>query len=482
MLPHNLEIEMQRYIIRKLGSHRGSPRVYLEIDTLSTMGFMPGKTFSRTIDEATKRLTLTVKPNGAYLVSQKEKNGKTLPVIDINSMQALGMFDGLEAVRIVLEKQTIHILPIASEVKRVERLKRLSQHLDEGVITTAGVSFGGGILDHAAHAGLHDAGIEATLAMANEIDEGLLNHAIEHNDVWHENTIGIAAPMQELVQDDAAMSRLPKVDVLALGIPCSGASQAGKSKRKIGIMEAHPEVGHLIASAIMVMNRIQPSVIAVENVPQYADTASAQILRQHLRDSGYDVQETVLDASDFGCLEKRVRWFMVATTRGIAMDLSGLAPVVRCVKTLGSVLEDIAPDAEDYRTFDYLKAKETRNRAEGNSFAMQVVTPASTSCPTLRKGYAKGGSTDPLLAHPTNPDLLRQLTVLEHARIKEVPAHLVEGLSKTDGHILLGQGIAYAPVRALFKRIGECIMQWKNQLSAGVQQQNMGYSLMRATG
>ena len=134
------------------------------------------------------------------------------------------------------------------------------------------------------------------------------------------------------------------------------------------------------------------------------------------------------------------------------------------------------------RTFDYLKTKEVRDAEKGNSFAMQIVTPDSTSCPTLRKGYHKGGSTDPLLRHPTNPDLLRQLTVGEHARIKEVPEHLVEGMSKTDGHILLGQGIAYAPVRALFKRIGESLVQWKESLAEEIQHSNMGTGLLRAVG
>ena len=55
-------------------------------------------------------------------------------------------------------------------------------------------------------------------------------------------------------------------------------------------------------------------VIVIENVKPYAETASAQILRQHLRDSGYDVQETTLGASDFGSLENRVRWFLVVAT------------------------------------------------------------------------------------------------------------------------------------------------------------------------
>lgn len=473
---------MQRYIVRKLGNHRGCPRVYLDINVMEAAGFLPGRTYNRVVNAERMSLTLTAEANGSFIVSKKEKAGKMLPVIDINNSKELGMFEGLEAVRVIFSNNQIHILPIASEMKRLERLKRLSANLAAGVLKTAGISFGGGVLDHAAHSGLADAGIGSTLSMANEIDEDLLTHASLHNDVWSASTIGIAAPMQELVQDHAAMSRLPQVDVFCGGIPCSGASQAGKSKRGLSKMEDHPMVGHLIASAIMLINKMNPATIVIENVPQYADTASAQILRNHLRDSGYDVQETTLAGNDFGCMENRVRWFMVAASRGININLQGLAPVLREVKTLATVLDDIGPDAEDWRTFDYLKTKEVRDAEKGNSFSMQIVSPTSTSCPTLRKGYHKGGSTDPLLAHPTDPDLLRQLTVGEHARIKEVPEHLVTGLSKTDGHILLGQGIAYAPVRALFKRIGQSLAQWKESIAEGIQHSNVDTGLLRAVG
>jgi len=80
----------------------------------------------------------------------------------------------------------------------------------------------------------------------------------------------------------------------------------------------------------------------------------------------------------------------------------------------------------------------------------------------------------------TNPDLLRQLTVNEHARAKDVPVHLAAGRSKTDGHILLGQGIAYTPVRALFARIGQCLLKWKNSAQTD-SIQDIGYSLRQAT-
>ncbi|UUZ66238.1 DNA cytosine methyltransferase (plasmid) [Polaromonas sp. P1-6] len=247
------------------------------------------------------------------------------------------------------------------------------------------------------------------------------------------------------------------------------------------MMENHPEVGHLVASAVMLINRINPAVVVIENVTQYAATASAQILRQHLRDSGYDVHEAELKAGDFGCLENRERWFLVAATRGIELALSDLAPALKTVRSVSEILEDVPPDSPEWRSFDYLKQKETRDAAKGNGFAMQVVTPQSVSVPVLRKGYHKGGSTDPLLAHPENPELLRQFTVTEHARIKEVPERLVHGMNKTDGHILLGQGIAYAPVAALFKRIGEGLQKWKSTVPA-LREQVVPYRLKLATG
>jgi DNA (cytosine-5)-methyltransferase 1 len=88
---------------------------------------------------------------------------------------------------------------------------------------------------------------------------------------------------------------------------------------------------------------------------------------------------------------------------------------------------------------------------------MQVVSPEGNSVPTIRKGYAKGGSTDVLLQHPTNPDLLRQFTVSEHATIKQVSPALVAGLSNTLGHQILGQGIVYSPFVGVGSHIGDAL-------------------------
>lgn len=451
---------MKRYIVRNIGHNRGHPRVYLELPDLVDAGFTAGKTYRRTVDEQTRRITLSVEPNGSHVISGKERAGQRVPVIDINSTEALKPFEGMQAVRIIIESNRIHILPLASEVRRAARLKRLAASVGHGRVSTAATAFGGGVLDHAAHAGLKDAGLRAHLAAANEIDEDLLEHARRANDIVADNTVLLAAPIQELVQDDWALSKLVEVDGLIAGLPCSGASKAGVSKRGLECMEAHPDVGHLVLSAVMLIRRLNPAFFVLENVTGYKATASAMLLRQYLRDAGYDFHEVVLNAADFGCLEARERWFLVAMTHGIELDLCNLAPALHAIRTVSEVLEDVPLDSPEWRSFEYLKAKEVRDLEKGNGFAMQHVTPQSTRVPTLRKGVHKGGSTDPLLVHPTNPDLLRLFTPAEHARIKQVPEALIAGLGKVAGHSLLGQSVAYEPVRALFNRIGQALRRW----------------------
>lgn len=54
---------------------------------------------------------------------------------------------------------------------------------------------------------------------------------------------------------------------------------------------------------------------------------------------------------------------------------------------------------------------------------------------------------------------MRQLYAREHARIKGVPESLIQGLSETVAHEILGQGIVYEPFRAVGRAIGETLMR-----------------------
>jgi len=262
------------YIVKKVGGHRAAPRLYFQSNALRDIGFSRGKRYN--ITTTPKRVTLELADDGKFIVSGKSVPGKEdTPVIDINNAVLLAPFAGAEAVKVVQTDGRITISHLASHEKAVERIKRAAA----GVATSlaiAGVCFGGGVLDHSAHAGLLQAGVQAHTVMANEIDADLLEHARQHNPVIDKGTALYSAPLQELIQDDEAMASMPRADLLVAGIPCSGASKAGKSKHGLTKMEDHPEVGHLAHGFLVVLNRVNPAAFLLENVPEYQTCASAQ--------------------------------------------------------------------------------------------------------------------------------------------------------------------------------------------------------------
>lgn len=445
------------YYIKKVGSHRGKPRVWLDAQ-VAKAGLEAGHRYDVVVNGTT--IVLQANPDGSRVVSGKRsKDGETMnPLIDLNSQELLAIFDGMTSVRVAVKQGEIYILPLASELKKRERLTRLKRKLESGEPLAIGsISHGGGIMAHAIHQGLKAAGHDTKLAFANEIREELLEHAQIHNDAWSSDTKVFAAPMQELAFDERGIASIPKTEIFEAGIPCSGASKSGRAKRGLAHAESHPEVGHLVVAALVILSKTNPAIALIENVPTYANTSSADILRGQLKDMGYVTHERVLNGNQWGALENRDRWFMVAVTEGIAFDFDQLLPPNTIPRELKDVLDPIPLDDPQWKTMDGLKAKEVRDLAAGKGFKMQSYGQSATSVGTITKGYSKVRSTDPRAIHPENPDLLRQFTPGEHARIKNVPQHLIAGLSQTIAHEVLGQGVIHNKVADVGQHIGNAL-------------------------
>lgn len=447
---------MDGYFIKTIGANRGKPRVWLQGLELERAGFAPGQSYEIVVKG--KSVVLTLSNDGSRTVTPKQVRSRTMPVIDLNSKQLLAAFDGMAAIRMVVKDGQIYLLPLASELKKLERLQRLRTRLEAGEPLRIGsLSHGGGIMSHAIHAGLERAGLKAKLEFANEIRPELLEHASMFNDVWMADTVPLAAPMQELAFDDRGLAHIPKVEILEAGIPCSGASRAGTAKRGLKHPEAHPEVGHLVVSALIILNKAAPAIVTIENVPTYANTASASILRSQLRDLGYTTHERILNGKEWGAIENRDRWCMVAVTQGIEFDFDQLMPPKAKRQVIGDLLEDIPADDARWGTMKGLVEKEARDRAAGKNFKMQVFGKGDDSVGTLTKGYAKIRSTDPKLRHPDNPSLMRQFTATEHARFKQVPQHLLGDASETMKHEMLGQSVVYEKFADVGHHIGNSV-------------------------
>lgn len=436
---------------KPLTSNRGAPRLWLETKRIERSGLCVGSRFN--IEKNGKGLKLAKDPLGTHAVSSKLKNSKITPIIDINSTKILEELSRFQVVRVIIAENCVWVIPLASDLAKQERIERVTNKLLNNLpLGTGSLAHGGGIASHATHAGLAEAGFESVMRFANEIDEDYVAHAVHTNTVTASAESLIVSPLQELVQDRWVMDRLPKVEILEMGIPCSGASRAGKSKNKNVMMESHEHVGHLIYGALCIISQTQPAIICLENVEDYSTSASAEILRHQLRDMGYKVSEVVLNAQDFGCLEARTRWFLLAATDGIDLDVTfarAMNPAPS--KVLGDLLDPIPLDADCWSELTYLKDKEVRDKEAGKGFAMQVVDATSTKVPVIRRHYSKGGSTDPFVRHPENNNLLRKFTPAEHARIKGVPEEIVEGLPATTAHQILGQSVVYDVVKGIFR-------------------------------
>lgn len=433
---------MDGYFIKSVGTNRGKPRVWFQGLELERAGFEPGQSYE--IEVKGRTLVLTLNPDGSRVVSPKKVRSRTLPVIDLNSRELLAAFDGMASVRVVIKDGAIYVLPLASELKKVERFQRLRQRLEQRQPLRIGSSsHGGGIMSHAIHEGLRRAGIVSEVKFANEIRPELLEHASAYNDAWTQDTIPLATPMQELAFDERGLAQVPQVEIYEVGIPCSGASRAGRAKRGLGQPEDHPEVGHLVVPTLILLNKAAPAICVFECVPLYATSASASILRTQLRELGYTTHERIMSGKEWGALEDRERWCMVAVTQGIEFDFDQLMPPEPRERKLKEILENVPLDDPRWQKFEYLVDKQERDAAKGSNFKMQIADESVDKVGTITKGYAKIRSTDWKLRHPERPELMRLFRPIEHARLKGAPEHLLGDASVALQHEILGQSVVY---------------------------------------
>lgn len=446
----------------KLGrDKRGTPRIWIEGRRLERAGFAPAVRYRMHVDNERREIILELDPAGDRTVSRRARGGSDIPIVDIVNGKALASLDAIETLRLDFATGKITITPSMAELRKLERNERTRRRLEAGEpLRTGSVSTGLGILSLAIHEGLAEAGIESELAFSVEIDASYQEMCAERNPVWHDKTVAYNAPLQEFAFDPRMAGEVEQVDILEAGIPCTAHSIAGRSKKHLAKPEDDPVAGHLAVGFLAIVAACNPTMVVVENVPQYATSASFSILTNQLTEWGYQITWDILKGEEFGCLEHRNRMVLIAATPGIALDLAGIRPSSPETTCLGDILDDIDPDSQLWSEMTYLREKEQSDIAAGKGFRMQILGPDATKVGTIGRSYAKVRSTEVKVKHPANDRLLRQLTPAEHARVKGVPESFVEGLSITAAHEMLGQSILMKPFRALGRGIGESFAAW----------------------
>jgi DNA (cytosine-5)-methyltransferase 1 len=308
---------------------------------------------------------------------------------------------------------------------------------------------GGGTLGRALQDGL-STHCEIAGTSASEIDPRYLDNWSENHPKGH--TFG-----GNLTQFHPSELSNPTdaIRILAAGIPCTGASKAGRSKNKIARAEDHQKAGILFLPTLHYIRLHHPEIVVIENVPEYGNSLSGDILREALTTSGYHHFETTVNAyTQFDTPTARKRWVLVATKTPFQWNF--------CAKPFqGTLAPYLDPELNDDEVFSpeavqKHKAYIDRKTSEGCGFKHVVLDKTSPSAPTFVRTYHKLHYSGPFLK---SGDTYRQFRPREIARLSGIPDDFRLPEAKTTAIEILGQGVCYKPFLALGEALGTWIAQ-----------------------
>lgn len=259
-------------------------------------------------------------------------------------------------------------------------------------------------------------------------------------------------PMYEvdLSDTDYSIKHIEKFrpDIIVGGPPCQDFSSAGK-RMKIGSR------GNLTISYAEIISEIRPRWFLMENVERIKKLEVFEKAKKILKEAGYGLSETVLDASLCQVPQKRKRMFLIGNLNSsdgfieneLNKNLSETRLSVR--QYMGEKLET---------EFYYRHAR---------SYARRGIFSIDEPSPTVR------GVNRPIppsyIFHPGDAvkdfSKVRPLTTLERARIQTFPANFNWGnYSKTTLEQIIGNAV---PVN-LGKYVGECILKYEKTQQSSI--------------
>jgi DNA (cytosine-5)-methyltransferase 1 len=457
-------------ITSTIGQSRGVARIWLEGQKLLRAGVSVGTRYSlrQATGEGRLELIPLTEASGKGLVvtvSKRARHGVVTPLLEIRTALLRQLFATAEKVRVVIRLGRIVVTAVDKDLRIQERLARLKYKLrNNEPLAVSSLFHGGGVLDRAIHSGLERHGIASYVRVGIELEESYLDASLRNNPMlWRPDSFAICSDIRDVKRGDD----IPACDLVVAGIPCTGASRSGKAKNKLSATEEHPSAGSLFVNFLDFVRYSNPAMAILENVPDYLTSTSMMVIRSVLGSLGYRLFECVLDGNAYGALENRSRMAVVAYTEGMidSLRVQDVLPLRNKESTLASVLEEIAPDHESWKSYEYLGLKEQRDMAAGKGFRRQLLDGDSPSCGCIGRGYAKARSTEPFIRHPTNQRLSRLLTVSEHARIKTIPEEMVHGVSATTAHEILGQSVIFAAFEALGSAVAKKLVLLRGAMS-----------------
>ena len=388
-------------------------------------------------------------------------------IIDIQSKRMNAVFPDVSRVNVIYQNERILLTAHYSEtqVNKRESAVRQNKTLKMGELFA-----GSGSLGLQIKRGLNAAGVKTQHAFSNELSADKAYLLASNDEIWDNDEAKL------LIDDIMTMdlSTFPLTDILVIGYPCVGFSQMQTNKSITDLN--HPQAGVLFVRVLDVINRVNPSVIIMENSPNMAKSDTMFIMDAVLNQTGYKSVQGTLKGHDFGDFEPRERMIKVYYSHGLSQfDLSTITPDLNAVRNVNDILEPSSVREADWKPFDYLKAHSNDTR-HGHKF--HEARPNDTKLKTFGANYGKAQPDSSFLAHEDNAELHRLFTPQEHANIrrfsegaKKVIHETAEGGgpyfqrgSRTRAHRMCGDSITPLPWLSAGKALGQWLLSNTNSL------------------
>ena len=248
-------------------------------------------------------------------------------------------------------------------------------------------------------------------------------------------------PFGDITKIDANM--IPDHDVLCAGFPCQPFSHIGKRE---GF--DHPTQGTMFHEIVRIIEIKKTPVLFLENVPgliNHDDGNTLKVIIKTLKDMGYSVHHTVLDASQFGVPQKRKRFYLVAFLNQRTQFKFPEPPMLS--KNIGDILET---NITGYSISEHLQKTYLFKKDDGRPVLVDKnsVGAAKTLVSTYHKIqrltgiFVRDGETG-----------IRLLTTNECKALMGFPNDFVIPVSRTQMYRQMGNSVVVPVVTSIAKQI-----------------------------
>jgi len=440
----------------KLNMVKDRPRVRVSSNFLPLMGFDEGQRLV-TVPSLDGGFVVRPSNDGAFKVhSRRYKRARTN-----NPLEAVMEFSGKDLMRsfppacerfhVKMRHGDIKITPIPNRTAAI--IRRLSGH---NVLNAAALMTGGIDIHAMESVGLNvDAVVEYRPDEARDISAG--RSITEVNAL---NTLRNGTPRilmnEDIYRLDPRMLRKladegDPISIFSAGIQCDDFSRAkGAEARAKSVADLSTSVD-MIYPTLRAIEELEPMLVVIENVPSFGSSPAGDILKTTLRRWGYHLAESVMDARDYGGIQSRRRYHLVAS---VFPGYEHPSEQPRNTDTIWPLVEARLSECRDI-TDSY--AVTSPKAAERKS---QFITRESTSCPTIIKSQdrlVKDGCyiADGGRVYAPSPALIKDLMSIP----QDKDGLVTSWMAKEQEVELLGQSVDYSMHKALMGSIRDHLLQ-----------------------